>query len=75
MREEQARGTKRARPYSEEIRKRIKRLGDMRALLRIGDKNAFLKALIDYGLQVGSKEYDLFVQEWTEYQQRRRGVW
>lgn len=72
MRQEQVRGTKKPRPDPDEIRKRLKKLGDIRALLRIGDKRTFLKALIDYGLQVGSKNYNLFLQEWTDFQRRRR---
>ena len=67
IREETARGTRRRIPDADVVAERLARLQLMKELLRIGDKSLFLKTLSDYGLQVGSEEYNLALQAWNEY--------
>ncbi|MCI0563685.1 MAG: hypothetical protein MN733_34865 [Nitrososphaera sp.] len=70
MLEEKARGRGR-KPVDAELiqeRRRVKRR--MGSLLRIKDKQTFLRALKDdYGLQAGSERYRLALKEWLVYQQ------
>ena len=71
--EESARGTGRRLPDEEALQERSLLLQDMRELLRLGDRRAFITVLSEhYGLQRGSEEYNLALQAWDAYHAQRR---
>lgn len=73
LREERSRGTKTRLPDEEAVQERQLLVEDMRQLLRIGDKKAFLRMLTEnYGLQVGSERYNAALQVWNEHQRGRK---
>ena len=75
MRQEQTRGTKRARPDPELLQLRRLRRLDMQSLLKIEDEVSFLRDLRrfidDHGQQVGPELYSQAVQLWRQYHSGR----
>jgi len=75
MWQEQARGTKRARPDSEELELRRLRRLDMQSLLKIEDEVSFLRELrrfiADHGQQAGPGLYSQAVRLWRQYHSGR----
>jgi hypothetical protein len=72
LKQERARGKKRAPPVSDEAyRRRLERAKYIDQLLDL-DWMSFKAALNVAGLQEGSTDYDLAVQGWKERQRERR---
>ena len=70
-REEESRGTRRRVPDADALKERRLRLELMRMLLEINDTGLVVKVLTDeFGLQVGSEEYNRAVQVWNEIRRR-----
>ncbi len=74
MLREQRRGTKRARPDPEEVKKQkeIER-ATLDFIRTINSRKDFIKALTDhFGLQVGSSQFVHCLDAWNEYQRFRK---
>ena len=72
LKQERARGTKRAPPISEEAyRRRLERAKYIDQMLDL-DWPRFKEALNVAGLRAGTPDYDLAVQGWKDRQNERR---
>jgi len=66
MAEETSRGRWRPRTAAS-TRAKAERRRTVRELLAIRDRNEFVAAIIEYGLQPGSSEFEQALKAWREY--------